>query len=151
MDLMIWLWLGAAVLFGIVEALTAGLVSIWFVAGAGAALIGALLGAGTGVQVGLFVVVSAAALAATRPLVRRYASGKAVPTNLDRVLGDTGKVTETIDNGNSAGAVYVDGKTWTARSADGSVIPTGEQATVERIEGVKLFVRPCEKKEEVRK
>ena len=39
---MSWLWLGAAVLFGIVEALTAGLVSIWFVAGAGAALIGGI-------------------------------------------------------------------------------------------------------------
>ena len=37
MDVMSWLWLGAAVLFGIVEALTAGLVSIWFVAGAAAA------------------------------------------------------------------------------------------------------------------
>ena len=149
MDLMIWLWLGAAVLFGIVEALTAGLVSIWFVAGAGAALIGALLGAGTGVQVGLFVVVSAAALAATRPLVQRYASGKAVPTNLDRVLGDTGKVTETIDNGNSAGAVYVDGKTWTARSEDGTVIPAGTMVTITRMEGVKLFVRKAEEKMEV--
>ena len=39
MDLMSWLWLGAAVLFGIVEALTAGLVSIWFVAGAAAGLV----------------------------------------------------------------------------------------------------------------
>ena len=149
MDLMIWLWLGAAVLFGIVEALTAGLVSIWFVAGAGAALIGALLGAGTGVQVGLFVVVSAAALAATRPLVRRYASGKAVPTNLDRVLGDSGKVTETIDNENSTGAVYVDGKTWTARSADGSVIPAGTVVEILRMEGVKLFVKKLEEKVEV--
>ena len=149
MDLMIWLWLGAAVLFGIVEALTAGLVSIWFVAGAGAALIGALLGAGTGVQVGLFVVVSAAALAATRPLVRRYASGKAVPTNADRVLGQTAKVTEAVDNGNAAGAVYVDGKTWTARSADGSVIPAGTMVTITRMEGVKLFVRKAEEKMEV--
>ena len=151
MDYMIWVWLGAAVVFGIVEALTAGLVSIWFVAGSAAALIGAFLGAGLGVQVALFLVVSAAALAATRPLVKRYTAGKAVPTNLDRVLGDSGKVTETIDNENSTGAVYVDGKTWTARSADGSAIPAGTRVMVERIEGVKLFVKPCEKNEEVRK
>lgn len=149
MDLMIWLWLGAAVVFGIVEALTAGLVSIWFVAGAAAALIGALLGAGLGLQVALFVVVSAAALAVTRPLVRRYTAGKAVPTNLDRVLGDSGKVTETIDNENSAGAVYVDGKTWTARSADGSVIPAGTVVEILRMEGVKLFVKKIEEKVEV--
>ena len=149
MDYMIWVWLGAAVVFGIVEALTAGLVSIWFVAGSAAALIGAFLGAGLGVQVALFVAVSAAALAVTRPLVRRYTAGKAVPTNLDRVLGDSGKVTETIDNENSSGAVYVDGKTWTARSADGSVIPAGTVVEILRMEGVKLFVRKIEEKVEV--
>ena len=149
MDYMIWVWLGAAVVFGVVEALTAGLVSIWFVAGSAAALIGAFLGAGLGVQVALFVVVSAAALAVTRPLVRRYAAGKAVPTNLDRVLGDTGRVTETIDNARSAGAVYVDGKTWTARSDDGAVIPQGTTVKILRMEGVKLFVRKIEEKVEV--
>ena len=149
MDYMIWVWLGAAVVFGVVEALTAGLVSIWFVAGSAAALIGAFLGAGLGVQVALFVVVSAAALAVTRPLVRRYTAGKAVPTNLDRVLGDSGKVMETIDNENSSGAVYVDGKTWTARSADGSVIPAGAAVQVLRMEGVKLFVEKIEEKAEV--
>ena len=149
MDYMIWVWLGAAVVFGVVEALTAGLVSIWFVAGSAAALIGAFLGAGLGVQVALFVVVSAAALAVTRPLVRRYTAGKAVPTNLDRVLGDSGKVMETIDNENSSGAVYVDGKTWTARSADGSVIPAGTVVEILRMEGVKLFVKKIEEKVEV--
>ena len=149
MDYMIWVWLGAAVVFGVVEALTAGLVSIWFVAGSAAALIGAFLGAGLGVQVALFLVVTAAALAVTRPLVRRYTAGKAVPTNLDRVLGDSGKVTETIDNENSTGAVYVDGKTWTARSADGSVIPAGTVVEILRMEGVKLFVKKIEEKVEV--
>ena len=150
MDYMIWVWLAAAVVFGIVEALTAGLVSIWFVAGSAAALIGAFLGAGLGAQVALFVVVSAAALAVTRPLVRRYTAGKAVPTNLDRVLGDSGKVMETIDNENSSGAVYVDGKTWTARSDGGDVIPAGAAVKVLRMEGVKLFVKKIEEKVEVR-
>ena len=149
MTVMSWLWLGAVVLFGAVEAATAGLVSIWFAAGAVAGLIAAWLGAGVAVQVVLFAVVSAAALAVTRPLVRRYAAGKAVPTNLDRVLGDTGRVTETIDNARSAGAVYVDGKTWTARSDDGAVIPQGTTVKILRMEGVKLFVRKIEEKVEV--
>ena len=85
----------------------------------------------------------------TRPLVRRYTAGKAVPTNADRVLGGTGKVTEVIDNENSTGAVYVDGKTWTARSADGSVIPEGAVVEILRMEGVKLFVEKMEEKMEV--
>ena len=150
MNVMIWIWLGAAVLFGIVEALTAGLVSIWFVAGAAAGLIAAWLGAGLAVQAVLFAVVSAAALAVTRPLVRRYTAGKAVPTNLDRVLGATGRVTETVDNDRSTGAVYVDGKTWTARSDGGDVIPAGAAVKVLRMEGVKLFVKKIEEKVEVR-
>ena len=149
MNVMSWLWLGAVVLFGAVEAATAGLVSIWFAAGAVAGLIAAWLGAGVAAQVVLFAVVSAAALAVTRPLVRRYAAGTAVPTNLDRVLGDTGRVTETIDNARSAGAVYVDGKTWTARSDDGAVIPQGTTVKILRMEGVKLFVRKIEEKVEV--
>jgi membrane protein implicated in regulation of membrane protease activity len=43
----------------------------------------------------------------------------------------------------------VDGKTWTARSEDGSVIPAGTQVLIERMEGVKLFVKNCEEKAEV--
>ena len=127
--------------------------SIWFVPGAAAALIAAMADLSILAQLVLFLVVSAAALAATRPLVRKFTAGKAVPTNADRVLGEQGKVTETIDNGNSRGAVYVDGKTWTARSADDTVIPAGTQVRIERMEGVKLLVRELsqtgsEKKEE---
>ena len=73
-----------------------------------------------------------------------------MPTNADRVLGEHAKVTETIDNENSTGAVYVDGKIWTARSEDGSVIPAGEQVTIEKMEGVRLFVKQSEKMEVVK-
>ena len=134
--MMIWIWLGGIVLFGVVEAATAGLVSIWFVAGAVAALIAAILNVSIGVQFAIFLAVSAVALAATRPLVRKLKAGKPVPTNLDRVIGLTGKVTETVDNENA----YVDGKTWTARSADGTVLPEGSLVTIAKMEGVKLFV-----------
>ncbi len=146
-DLPVWLWLIALVVFAVVEAATAGLVCIWFAVGALAALLAGLFGAGIVAQVVVFAVVSAAALAATRPLVRRMTAGKAVATNADRVLGAAAKVTETIDNENSRGAVYVDGKTWTARSADGSAIHAGERVEVTAMEGVKLFVKLCEKTE----
>lgn len=149
MDYMIWVWLGAIVLFGGAEAATAGLVSIWFVAGALVALVAAAAGASPVVQVVLFLAVSVAALALTRPLVRKLTKNSITPTNLDRVVGETAKVTETIDNENASGAVYVDGKTWTARSAEDLVIPAGEQVVVERMEGVKLFVNTCKKNTEV--
>ena len=138
--MMIWIWLGCIVGFGILEALTAGLISIWFVAGGIASLLCAILGAGTLFQIVVFIAVSAAALILTRPLVRRYTQGKSIPTNADRVLGQTAKVTEAINNENSTGAVYVDGKTWTARTTDGDVIPAGTLVQIERMEAVKLFV-----------
>lgn len=138
--MMIWIWLGCIVGFGILEALTAGLISIWFVVGGIASLLCAILGAGTLFQIVVFIAVSAAALILTRPLVRRYTQGKSIPTNADRVLGQTAKVTEAINNENSTGAVYVDGKTWTARTTDGDVIPVGTLVQIERMEGVKLFV-----------
>lgn len=145
--MMTWVWLGAIIAFGVLEALTAGLVSIWFVVGGLAALLATILGLGTTAQVVLFILVSAAALILTRPLVKRYTQGKAIPTNADRVVGQKAKVTEAIDNENSTGAVYVDGKTWSARSADGSVIPAGTQVRIEKMEGVKLFVTSLEKME----
>ena len=138
--MMIWIWLGCIVGFGILEALTAGLISIWFVVGGIASLLCAILGAGTLFQIVVFIAVAAAALILTRPLIRRYTQGKSIPTNADRVLGQTAKVTEAINNENSTGAVYVDGKTWTARTTDGDVIPAGTVVQIERMEGVKLFV-----------
>ena len=142
-------WTAAIILFGIVEAVTAGLVCIWFVAGALVALVAAFVDAPLSVQIILFLVVSAAALALTRPVLRKITNAKATPTNADRVLGEVAKVTETIDNENSTGAVYVDGKTWTARSIDGTVIPAGDRVCIESMEGVKLFVKQVEKKTEV--
>lgn len=142
-------WTVAIILFGIVEAVTAGLVSIWFVVGALAALVAAFVGAPLWLQVVLFLLVSAAALALTRPLLRKITSTKAEATNADRVLGEVAKVTETIDNQNSAGAVYIDGKSWTARSVDDTVIPAGSQVQIESMQGVKLLVKRAEKKVEV--
>ena len=153
MNMFIWLWLGAIVLFGVAEMATESMVSIWFVAGALAALITCMSGWAPGgltpeaTQVLVFAVVSALALVLTRPLVRRFMTRPRIPTNSDRLLGMTAKVTEPVDNERASGAVYVDGKTWTARSADGAVIPAGTQVKVEKIEGVKLLVQYSEKVE----
>ncbi len=142
MNLMVWLWLGGVALFGVVELLTEGLVSVWFVVGALAALAVSVAGGSVAAQMLVFAIVSAAALILTRPLVRRFMTRPPVPTNSDRVIGALAEVTETIDNRRASGAVYVDGKTWTARSAGGGVIPAGERVRVRRIEGVKLLVEP---------
>ena len=137
------IWIAAIIIFGIAEAATAGLVSIWFVAGAVAALVATELGAALWFQFATFLVVSILALTATRPLARKMLDKTIVPTNADRVLHHEAKVTETVDNENATGAVYIDGKTWTARSDSGEIIEKGKMAKIVRMEGVKLYVRPA--------
>jgi len=134
-------WVVALVVFLIVEAVTAGLVSIWFVFGSLVALICAALGAAVWLQIFWFVIVSVATLVLTRPLVKRYVDSRSVATNADRSIGRAAVVTERIDNLAATGAVKLDGVVWTARSTDDAVaIETGERVTVRAIEGVKLIV-----------
>ena len=52
-----------------------------------------------------------------------------------------GRVTEAIDNTVPVGAVYVDGKTWSARSETGENIAVDTLVRVTRMEGVRLFVK----------
>ena len=134
-------WVVALVVFLIVEAVTAGLVSIWFVFGSLVALICAALGAAVWLQIFWFVIVSVATLVLTRPLVKRYVDSRSVATNADRSIGRAAVVTERIDNLAATGAIKLDGVVWTARSTDDAVaIETGERVTVRAIEGVKLIV-----------
>ena len=142
LDHMVWVWVAVMALAAFVEAATPILVSIWFSVGALVAMLAAYFGASITVQLLLFVFVSIAALVGARPLAKRFIDPHIVPTNADRLLGSEAQVTEAIDNEHSAGAVYIDGKTWTARSEDGDIIPVGEPVEVIRMEGVKLFVRP---------
>ena len=141
------IWLALLILFGIGEAATVGLTSIWFAVGSFAALIAALLGAQIWLQAVLFLAVSALTLAAARPLVKKYFTPLHQPTNADRVIGAEAVVTEEINNLLARGAVSVSGLTWSARSCQDTVIPVGTVVRVDRIEGVKLYV--FENKEEV--
>lgn len=138
-------WLIVMVLFLAVEAVTVGLVCIWFAAGSLIALLAAMCGAQLWLQIVLFLIVSAATLYFTRPLVKRYVNSKVEPTNADMVIGKECRVTETVDNIAGTGAVYVDGKTWTARSENDEVIPEGTLVTAKSIDGVKLIVAAPEK------
>ena len=136
-------WIAALVVFLVVEAVSAGLVSIWFAAGALAALICALLHGPVGLQAIWFVVVSGVTLILTRPLVKKYVNAKSVATNADRNIGRTAVVTERIDDLAGTGAVKLDGVLWTARSSDGEPIEVGTAVTVREIQGVKLMVEPA--------
>ena len=138
---MVWTWLAVMALAVFAEMSTMALVSVWCAVGALAAVFAAYFGAPLAAQLLLFIGVSIVTAAVVRPLAKKYADPYKVPTNADRLVGMEARVTETINNGYPTGAVYVDGKTWTARSADGAVIPKGETVEVAAMEGIKLIVR----------
>ncbi len=138
------IWLALLILFGAGEAVTVGLTSIWFAVGALGALICALLGAQIWLQIAVFLLLSALALALMRPLARRFLTPGYSATNADRVIGSTTVVIQEIDNLKGRGQVKIADLEWSARSEHGEIIPVGTEVTVLRIEGVKVFV---EKKE----
>lgn len=137
------LWVALMVVFAIVEAATVNLVSIWFVGGALTALIVQLLGGSIWLQLALFLVTAGVLLAGLRPFVRRYVAPRRTATNADMVLGREAYVLETVDNLHGTGALKLDGKVWTARSATDAVLPEGMLVKVVKLEGVKLYVEPA--------
>ena len=142
MDPLFLFWMIATGVFLVLEFVTAALCSIWFVGGTLAALIACSLHAELWVQILLFFLVSGLCFLILYPRLKKRLNQEKYATNADMTLGQTCVVTQTIDNLSSAGAVTVGGKTWTARSASGEIIPAGQLVTALRIEGVKLIVSP---------
>lgn len=139
------LWIVVLVAAVIVEAASFALLSIWFAAGALAAVIAALLGAGTGVQVAVFFAVSLTLLAVTRPMLKKIMPKNYIPTNGELDLGKTAVVIERIDSMTGTGRVRLDGVDWGAVSADGAVIDAGVSVTVIAKGAAYLTVSPAEK------
>ena len=134
-------WLIALVVFLVIEAATLGLATIWFAGGALVALIAAMCGAGIVIQIVLFLVVSL-----VLPLAVRFLNKDTLKTNVDRVVGMEGVVTEEISNLAGTGKVSLGGNMWTARTEnEGGTIPVDAVVTVLRVEGVKLIVKVKEK------
>ena len=140
---MVIFWLILAGLFLAVEFGTVALISVWFVGGALAAMLIALLGGLLWLQIIVFLLVSAILLVLLRPFLQKYVTPYKTRTNVEALTGQEAVVTEGIDNLAGAGAIRLGGKIWTARSADGRPIETGCVVTVLRVEGVKAIVLPA--------
>lgn len=137
-------WLIAMIVFILAEAATVTLVSIWFAAGALAAIVVALLGGGVIAQVTVFLVVAIVMLACLRSVVRKHFTPHLIRTNVDSVVGSIGVVTTPVNNIAALGRVTIAGMEWSARSTTGAPLPEGAQVRVDRIEGVKVFVSLAE-------
>ncbi len=137
-----FVWIMLTVVFLVIELITVGMVSIWFMAGSLVALVASVIGAPPWLQVVIFIVVSCACFALLYPRLKRFVRKNHQATNADMVLGETCVVRDRIDNIAETGSVAIAGKVWTARTADGEIVESGELVRVDDIQGVKLIVTP---------
>lgn len=134
-----FIWLGVAAIMGVIEVLSLGLITMWFVLGALAAFLANLLGFDLVVQLVVFFVVSIVCLIVPRPVFLKYR--KRGEQEEPDVVGQTAIVVESIDNDRLIGRVETANRmTWAAKSADGTVIPAGSAVVVKGRESIRLIV-----------
>ena len=135
------IWLGLFILLLVIEIITVGLTTIWFAAGALAALAANVLGANLIIQIIIFLAVSVVLLIFTRPWAEKHLNRKRVRTNYEREIGKVIRITEKVDNLDQTGKSVVDGQEWTVRSRnDSDIFEAGALARVVAVSGVKLLV-----------
>ena len=134
-------WLVIVVLLTILEVITINLVSVWFVVSGIVSLFLSFIIDSFYIEFMVFVCLGLVLMPLTRPYLVKKLSKKKVSTNLDRVIGMEGIVTEEITKF-KIGEVKVDGKKWSAIADE--KIKVGEEVIIDSIDGVKLIVRKGE-------
>ena len=134
-------WIILIILAIVVELVTVGLVSIWFIPGGAVAALVSEFGGPIWLQILLFLAVSVLCMIFTRPWAVKHLSSRQVRSNIDEIIGSQVRVTEVIDNKKETGRAIHNGLEWTARARDPErIIAEGETVTVAEVSGVKLIV-----------
>ena len=136
------LWLIAAVLLAIGEIATMGFFLAPFAAGALVAMVTSAAGAGTAINLMVFLVVSVVALGALRPVARSHRRQPALSrTGTAARGGKHALVLERIANDEGVGCVKIDGDVWTARAyMDDETYEAGTRVQVVEIRGATALV-----------
>ena len=141
MNTWLFLWIGVLIATLVIEAATMGLATIWFSGGALVAMLIELMGGKISFQIIAFLVVSLVLLYFTRPIAVKHFNKEREKTNLDSLIGKEAVVTSAIHNLLETGQVMIEGKEWTARSADANISFEADAIVrIVSINGVKLIV-----------
>ena len=138
---MLWIWLGIIIVLTLLELATVNLVTVWYIASAIISLVLSIFIDSFFIQFLVFVIIGTIFLVTTRDYLIKLIGEKNEKTNLDRVIGMEGVVTEEISR-NKPGEVKVDGKRWTAISS--KKIKVDSIVKILEIDGVKLKVEEVE-------
>lgn len=136
-----WIWIGAAIVLGIGEMLTAGLFMLPFAIGAIAAGVLAFFNVNVWVQVAVFLVVSIAALFGLRRFAYRE-SEPLHPVGAKRYVDATATVTEPVDRLAGTGRVRLETEMWRATTDLNGTIVSGTEVRVVDVRGARLVVEP---------
>lgn len=134
------LWVAVAIVSAIIEISIPHFGVIFVSLGAVAAAVGAGMGAGTPLQLVLFVIVLGASWTIIRPRLINRSTTPGVPSRIDALLQRDGIVTHDIDPVLGAGRVNVGGEDWAARSK--TPLPIGTRIRVVGADGIVLEVTP---------
>ncbi|MCI5649169.1 MAG: NfeD family protein [Fusicatenibacter sp.] len=138
MEPFIWLALLAVLL--VIEAMTAGLTTIWFAGGALVAAVVSYFGAGVVMQWILFLAVSLILLIFTRPIAVKIMNKDVTKTNVNSLIGQKAVVIQEINNLAQTGQVRISDVEWMARTFSDEIIPEDTVVVIREIHGVKLIV-----------
>ncbi len=130
-------WLVLFIILSLFEFATINLVSIWFAIGAIITTFVSLATDNFMIHLAVFTLSSIILLFLTKPFVKKLKNKEVVPTNLDRVIGKIGVVTDKIKK-DEIGEVKVLGKRWSAYSD--KEIEENSKVKILSINGVKLKV-----------
>jgi membrane protein implicated in regulation of membrane protease activity len=137
-----WAWILLGIVLFLAEIVTPGGFYIIFF-GVGAVAVGVLAGFDLGgplwFQFVLFSLISVLALWLFREKVLRLVQG-GPRHSVDSLVGETAVATEDIA-ANAIGKAELRGTSWTARNVGEKPLARGERCTVERIEGLTIFIR----------
>ena len=138
----IWILLGLALL-AVEIAIPGGIIMLFF--GVSAMIVGVLVALGIGgplwFQTVLFSVLSVVSLLTLRgPILRRMKATDSVAGQVDSIAGEQAVVLGDIAPG-AEGKAELRGTPWTAENVGDGPLTAGQKCTVDRVDGLKLYVR----------
>ena len=139
-----WIWvLAGLALLALEVAIPGGIVMLFF--GVAALIVGLMVALGVGgplwFQAAMFSVVSVVSLLTLRgPILRRIDSTTASSKTIDTLAGKDAVLLSDIAPG-AEGKVELRGTSWTAQNIGSEPLTTGQRCTVERADGLTLFIR----------
>ncbi|MDH3627897.1 MAG: NfeD family protein [Acidobacteriota bacterium] len=139
-----WIWIvGGIALLAFELAIPGGIIFLFF--GVSAIVVGTLVALDIGgplwLQTVIFAVMSIVSTLTLRgPILRRMAASTGDSASIDAIVGQEAVTAEEIIPG-AEGKVELRGASWTAQNVGTEALAAGHRCTVERVDGLKLYVR----------